>query len=83
MPHFVNKYSDTNVKYMKRWYSYYNEQLEKSQRPIDTFTEDEIQYAVRTQFSWTHLRSLLSISDPLVRQFYMQMCQYEHCRRGH
>ena len=54
----------------------------KSQRPIDTFTEDEIQYAVRTQFSWTHLRSLLSISDPLVRQFYMQMCQYEHCRRG-
>ena len=52
-------------------------------RAAYTFTEDEIQYAVRTQFSWTHLRSLLSISDPLVRQFYMQMCQYEHYRRGH
>ena len=52
--------------------------LQHCVRAAYTFTEDEIQYAVRTQFSWTHLRSLLSISDPLVRQFYMQMCQYEH-----
>ena len=52
--------------------------LQHCVRNAYTFTEDEIQYAVRTQFSWTHLRSLLSISDPLVRQFYMQMCQYEH-----
>ena len=31
-------FSDTNVKYMKRWYSFYNEQLIKSQRPVDIFT---------------------------------------------
>lgn len=28
-------FSDTNVKYMKRWYMFYSEQIEKSQRPID------------------------------------------------
>ena len=37
-------------------------------RAAYTFTEDEILYAVRTQFSWTHLRTLLSISNPLARQ---------------
>ena len=42
------------------------------------FTEDEIEYAVRTQFTWTHLRSIMSINDPLARKFYMQMCHYEH-----
>ena len=47
-------------------------------RAAYTFTEDEIVYAVRRQLSWTHLRSIMFISDPLARQFYMQMCQYEH-----
>ena len=34
-------FSDTNVNYMKRWYSFYNEQLIKSQRPVDIFTNEE------------------------------------------
>ena len=46
-------------------------------RAAYTFTEEEIVYAVRMQFSWTQLRSIMFISDPLARQFYMQMCQYE------
>lgn len=46
-------------------------------RAAYTFTEEEIVYAVRMQFSWTKLRSVMFISDPLARQFYMQMCQYE------
>ena len=52
--------------------------LQHCVRAAYTFEEAEIVYAVRTQFSWTHLRSLMSISDPLARKFYMQMCQYEH-----
>ena len=52
--------------------------LQHCVRAAYTFTEDEILYAVRTQFSWTHLRSLMSIADPLARKFYMQMCCYEH-----
>ena len=52
--------------------------LQHCVRAAYTFTEAEIIYAVRTQFSWTHLRSLMSISDELARKFYMQMCCYEH-----
>ena len=36
-------------------------------------------YAVRTQLSWTHLRSLMSVSNALARQVYMEMCRIEHC----
>lgn len=35
-------------------------------------------YAVRTQLSWTHLRSLMSVHNVLARQFYMEMCRIEH-----
>lgn len=52
--------------------------LQHCVRAAYTFTEEEILYAVRRQFSWTSLRTMMSISDPLARQFYMQMCQYEH-----
>lgn len=47
-------------------------------RAAYTFTEEEIVYAVRIQFTWTHLRSLMFIEDPLARQFYMEMCRLEH-----
>lgn len=35
-------------------------------------------YAARTQLTWTHLRSLMSLKDSLERQFYMEMCRIEH-----
>lgn len=47
-------------------------------RAAYTFSEDEIGYAVRTQLSWTHLRSLMSIDDPLKRAFYTEMTRIEH-----
>lgn len=47
-------------------------------RAAYTFSEDEIVYAVRTQFTWTHIRSLMFIEYPLKRQFYMEMCRIEH-----
>ncbi len=47
-------------------------------RCAEIFSIDEIGYAVRTQFNWTHIRSLMSIEDPLKRQFYMEMCRVEH-----
>jgi hypothetical protein len=47
-------------------------------RAAYTFTEDEIIYAVRTQLTWTHLRSLMFIEDSLKRQFYMEMTRIEH-----
>ena len=40
-------------------------------RAAYTFTEEEIVYAVRRQFTWTHLRSLMFVENPLARQFYI------------
>jgi predicted nuclease of restriction endonuclease-like (RecB) superfamily len=47
-------------------------------RAAYTFSEDEIVYAVRTQLSWTHLRSLMFIEDELKRSFYTEMTRLEH-----
>jgi predicted nuclease of restriction endonuclease-like (RecB) superfamily len=47
-------------------------------RAAETFTKDDIVSAVQRQFSWTQLKSIMYISDPLARKFYMQMCHYEH-----
>lgn len=46
------------------------EKLRHCVRSAYTFSEDEIVYATRTQLTWTHLRSLMGIKDPLERQFY-------------
>jgi len=54
------------------------EKLRHCVRSAYIFSEDEILYAVRTQLTWTHLRSLMSVSDNLERQFYMEMCRIEH-----
>jgi hypothetical protein len=54
------------------------EKLKHCVRSAYLFSEDEIVYAVRTQLTWTHLRSLMSIDDELKRSFYMEMCRLEH-----
>lgn len=62
-------------KYGKGW-SYYK--LQHCVRSAYTFTEDQIVYAMRTQLTWTHLRSLMSIDDDLKRSFYLEMIRLEH-----
>jgi len=47
-------------------------------RAAYTFSEDQIVYAVRTQLTWTHLRSIMFIDDELKRSFYIEMCRLEH-----
>jgi predicted nuclease of restriction endonuclease-like (RecB) superfamily len=46
-------------------------------RFAEAFPQQAIVYAVSRQLSWTHLRSLIYIDDPLKRDFYLQMCQQE------
>lgn len=53
------------------------QKLQHCVRAAYTFSEEEIMYAVRTQLSWTHLRSLMTVEDRLARQFYMEMCRLE------
>lgn len=61
-------------KYGKGW-GY--EKLKHCVRSAYLFSEEEIGYAVRTQLTWTHLRSLSSIDDKLKRSFYMEMTGIE------
>ncbi len=46
-------------------------------RFAETFPKEEIDSAVQRQLSWTHLKTLIYIADPLKRDFYLQMCQQE------
>ncbi len=62
-------------KYGKGW-SFYK--LQHCVRSAYTFTEEEIVYAVRTQLTWTHLRSLMGIENELKRNFYLEMARIEH-----
>lgn len=47
-------------------------------RAAETFSKENIISATRRQLTWTHLKSLMYIKDPLERQFYAQMCCSEH-----
>jgi len=54
------------------------EKLKHCVRSAYLFSEDDIRYAVRTELTWTHLRSLLAIEDELKRKFYLEMARIEH-----
>jgi predicted nuclease of restriction endonuclease-like (RecB) superfamily len=43
----------------------------------EVFPDEEIVAALRRQLTWTHLRELIAIDDPLKRQFYTEMCRIE------
>lgn len=43
----------------------------------ETFPDQNIVHAVRAQLSWTHLREIIALSDPLQRQFYIELCRLE------
>ena len=46
-------------------------------RFAEAFPSEEIVSAVRRQLSWTHIKTLIYIEDPLKRDFYLQLCQQE------
>lgn len=43
----------------------------------EVFDDEAIVCAVSRQLSWTHLRTLVYIADPLKRDFYLAMCRTE------
>ena len=51
--------------------------LRHMMRFAEAVPSEEIVSAVRRQLSWTHLKTLIYIDDPLKRDFYLQMCQQE------
>lgn len=47
-------------------------------RSAETFSEQDIVSATQRQMTWTHLKSLMYIKNPLERQFYAHLCGMEH-----
>lgn len=46
-------------------------------RIAETFEDKEILYALSRELSWTHLRSIMYIDEPMKRMFYIEMCKLE------
>ncbi|MFZ4617663.1 MAG: PDDEXK nuclease domain-containing protein [Rectinemataceae bacterium] len=43
----------------------------------EIFPDEEIVYALRRELSWTHIRTLAYIEDPLKREYYIELCRLE------
>lgn len=52
-------------------------QLRHSLRIAKTFPDKEIVYAMSRQLSWTHIRTIMYLKDPLKRAFYIEMTKVE------
>ena len=50
-------------------------QLRYCLRVADIFPEPEILHTVCSQLSWSHLRLIIQIDDPLKRDFYLEICR--------
>jgi predicted nuclease of restriction endonuclease-like (RecB) superfamily len=46
-------------------------------RTAEIFPDYEIFSAVRRELSWTHIKTIIYIDDPLKRDFYIEMCKME------
>jgi len=52
-------------------------QLRHCLRFAEVFPDIQIVYALRIQLSWTHIRLIMFMADPLKRMFYIEMCKIE------
>jgi len=43
----------------------------------EVFPDEKILHTVCAKLSWSHFRQIISIDDPLKREFYVQMCRLE------
>ncbi|TAE18476.1 MAG: DUF1016 family protein [Bacteroidetes bacterium] len=44
----------------------------------EIFPDEQILSALRRELTWTHLKTLIYIEEPLKRSFYTEMCRLEH-----
>ena len=47
-------------------------------RFAEVFPDPETVTALRSQLSWTHLREIIALDDPLQRRFYVELCRLEN-----
>ncbi|MBB5498687.1 YhcG family protein [Paraburkholderia sp. MM5384-R2] len=53
------------------------QQLRHCLRAAEIFTDEAILSAARRELSWTHIKALIYIDDPLKREFYLELCRLE------
>jgi predicted nuclease of restriction endonuclease-like (RecB) superfamily len=53
-------------------------QLRQCMQFASVFADEQIVYTLCRQLSWSHLRLIMFMEDPLKREFYIQMCKLEH-----
>ena len=52
-------------------------QLRQCMQFANVFQDEQIVYALRIQLTWTHIRTIIYMEDPLKRDFYIEMCKLE------
>ncbi len=62
------------LEYGKGWGE---KQLRQCIQFASVFPDEQIVYALRIQLSWTHLRMVIYMDDPLKRDFYIEICKLE------
>lgn len=53
-------------------------QLRHCVRLAEVFADAQILSTVQRELSWSHLKALIYIEDPLKRDFYTELCKLEH-----
>lgn len=53
------------------------QQLRHCMRAAEVFPDEAILSALRRELSWTHLKALMYVEDPLKRDFYIELCRLE------
>lgn len=53
------------------------QQLRHCLRLAETFRDENILSALRRELTWTHIKTLIYLDDPLKREFYAEMCRIE------
>ena len=62
------------LQYGKGWSE---KQLRQCMQFANVFQDEQIVYALRIQLTWTHIRTIIYMEDPLKRDFYIEMCKLE------
>lgn len=57
---------------------YSEKQLRRMMQFAEAFPDQQIVATLWRQLSWSHFRQLISLKDPLQKEFYAQMCRIEN-----
>jgi len=65
---------ELTTEYGKGWGE---KQLRQCMQFAKSFPDDQIVYTLCRELSWSHLRLLMFMDEPLKKEFYIEMCKLE------